>query len=545
MGVRLKFIAALALALLCLTGCPNSAPPREEIKDSLPTLSAAAERETFHRIGLYFDVRKYNMEGFVRAGTFENYVICLSSVGDVLEAVTGGVNGANTEKDYYLLDAGLWRATESSGNVIDFVRKVESYKDVSMNGAILEKIRTNAGFELVSPSVDDSVMVLKETFDYWGREDAQEDLSVLVTDFWDRPSSELAESIRNLAKKNISDGYVFALIGVRAPFKGDLLTGSQGTPRECSQYEISRPFYIVLRGFSESVEKFCQEMRKREWGDDASFAAQVFQSAYYGVDFLSFDGYDSNGESSGLMNWTGASVHAKKRQIYYGHKTIPVQPLPLESAGTEEKPMNVYTFYRGGGEESDAFPFVFSWTIDQARRSSFDEAIAESAPEEIDLQDVRGTHVEAFRIPFESRGVSASLWDSDAQAFQPRSGQTPFRVEGLYYQPGNAGETGKLFAYLQADDSLLSPGLWKFQWQCVPSAWREKTERWENWSCESIQDDWADTDESGNLNPALREALTRTERLMNYVNPMAGQIAESIQQSGQHFLDGVVYLDVE
>lgn len=491
-----KFIG-IALTLLLLNGCSKETPVIT-VSDVIERSVITESMVKMETVGMYIDVTP-SMAGFLKNFNSSDptlYSLCLNKLGLLLTSKYDDII-------YYRVDTPLWR--------------VDGTEDV------LEQARNTSYYYKSEAFPDRGYLPIGEKNGYESKcltaalnHGTNEDLFILVTDFYENSTGKnananaLAAQIRTLADRN--DGKVFGLIGVKSVFSGKIYDiGPDGKSviygKDCLSY---RPFYILIRGYPEHVQDFCQSMEShlRELGakKGEDYEVTVFHEEYFWpLDYASF------------KECANPITNSKKRKNLW-LENIEVNVSTSES---EDKKQTLPVYgYKLNTSENFGGILYFTYSVERTYQEQF-HALVDKIGEKKTVDFLPGGETEVHMFPCLTKGMIASQWDEDSCNFE-RAEKISFEVRGLYYDK----EQERLYVALQLADDQLAQGLWRFQWSNILEKWDIGTESW-----------WQSWHDANVKNPDY----SKTDRLNDYVTP----IVDKAFGTEQSIINAVVYLNIE
>lgn len=472
--------AAIVCLLLALTGCAAGGSD-VPLWDTLAVEEEAGTAEApTESVGVYVDTTP-SMQGFVtrkdgEEGAANYYVTCLDEIDKML-----ALDYDPEDICYYRVDTPLWEVPE---NALKEAMEASYYvSSDSLEGRRgYERAKSAEGSGYASPCLSAAL-----------KEGKAQDLFILITDFYenDAQTSVLLEAIKETA---LDDGEkVFGLVGVRAGFRGKIYdSGADGKTVDYGMDEDAyRPFYVIVRGYPETVADFCGRLKERLNAPDGACESSVFyQETFTGLDYRDFGGCESY--------WKGF--------LWYNGLTVAV------NASAE---LPVFEYQKADGEREA----LFSYSVPKARQEEFHRLADEiGTPEAVDL----GTgEQELERLNCLTLNPSAARWSAEESSFVTADGGGDlFEIGRVYYD--RASET--LYVGLRLAEERLQAGIWRLQWQTAADTETDELPWWREWNCENGTWDYS-----------------KTERLNDYVDAMT----KTLSQAEQCVLSGAVYLNVE
>lgn len=497
------FISAI-LMFICLNGCYCASVPTAPLYDTLEqsveqTAAPAAKPKA---VGVYIDVTP-SMKGFLNHPYSTDdtcYSQCLNKMGALIA-------GSYDQITYYRVDTPLWRV-DGDEDVLERARNQSYYVDSKKlsDGNYTQVIQGNGYDSLcLTPALEE------------GR---NQDLSILITDLYEnstRSSTGKNTNVNALTRKilalaGLDDGKVFGLIGIKSEFSGSIYdTGSNGEIISYGEDQLAyRPFYILLQGYPEYVQDFCQHMERclKELSKLKSEDYEI--TVFYGGTFTSLD-YTSFKECANFV-----TSPAKKKSLWLDDATVIVS-----SAEDPEDTKNLPVYgYQKNTADTFGGTLYFAYSIDRMHQEQF-HTLAERIGERSPTYFLPSGETEMYTLPCLAQALTASCWDENDGFVQKKTGNL-FDVCGLYYNQ----DTETLYAALCLEDAQLTKGIWRFQWKnVVEGSWMDTNPWWEQWHTPSGEN--AD--------------YSKTERLAGYIEP----IQEKAFGSEQCILNAVVYLNIE
>lgn len=498
-----RSLAAVVILGLCLSGCSViNTRPMPDLYDVLPGTIVAETETKPETVGVYFDVTP-SMAGFLTKQNNEEdntlYSLCLHELGKLVAGQYGQVS-------CFRVDTPLWQV-EGDENVFEEARKKEYYRDSSSLGRSYIKIGDESGY---------SSRCLTAALDYG----TNQDLFVFITDFYENSIFNNVNAETVLSKFNElagrDDGKVFGLIGIRSAFSGTIydvgVDGASVKYGTGTEENVTRPFYMIIRGYPNQVRDFCEKMTKRlntigaRKGED--YEATVFYvDGFSGLDYLSLKECENR--------------LSPRKDFIWPYTTVTIRAETGES--TVQK--NVYGYRKSGASKDSGDRILyFSYTVDEEHREAFHALIAESTEKGV-VEFLPEEEQELSVLPCTTRKRSTALWDGDmafvTQTASLENAGEYFEVLCIYYDEMRE----VLYAVLRLKDSRFDKGIWRLQWASVLDDPAEADTWWEDWTSPS----GADVDYS------------KTERLTEYVET----IAEKMPHADRTVLNGVVYLEIE
>lgn len=494
---RRQIFAAAIPILICLNGCGSEA--------SIVTVNDALERSVapasaveiqLETVGMYVDVTP-SMEGFLHNFGSTNptlYSLCLNELGILLTSKYDDIT-------YYRVDTPLWRV-DGPEDVLEQARDVSYYAN--------SENFSGRGYTLIGDGDGYSSTCLTAALCHG----TKENLFILVTDLYENSTGKntnantLAKQIRSLAGQD--DGKVFGLIGIKSVFSGDVYDiGPDGKSDEYGKDRLSyRPFYILLRGYPEHVQDFCQSMethlKELRAQAGANYEITVFyEEPFWPVDYSSFKGC------------ANPITNSQKRKSLWLDDTV----VNVKAAGkrADDVVLPVYGYRQNtAGVSGDVLYFTYS--IERTHREQF-RALAAKIGEETTVNFLPGGERAVYMLPCPARALSMSRWNEDNAAFAERT-TALFEVCGLYYDR----DKEQLHAALYLADERLTQGLWRLEWKNVrETSDAELNPWWQSWHASNADD------------------YSKTAHLNDYIMP----ILEKASGTEQSILNAVAYLNIE
>lgn len=484
---RFKLAATTAFLLLILVGC--FAPQTFTIQDALPENEANAGVRT-GSVGIYMDVTP-SMKGFLaRPDAVENYYItCLEEISRIIS-----VDYDSSTAAYYRVDTGVWITNE---NVLLEAKKAEyyefssnslsqkrEYSDVS-KGDTNDKIGNIYDIPCLSKAVDHG---------------KSEDLFVLITDFYENTNhttndTQVTTLINSLkSARSLNDGKVYGIVGIRSNFAGEIYdAGPNGeTAIYGMEEEKYRPFYVIVRGYPETVAAFCDELKERLNLPQDVCNSYVFGNDTFCLNYRNFDGYKKK----------------YNKHLLWNNENI----VTINSAVD----MPVFSYQKGDSPKDRVL--AFSYLIPTDAKVYFQSLIEKNGT--LTTIEIREEVREVYQIDCSSDKKIACPWSGKDGSFLTNDAEPPFEIDGVYCEK----DVGMLYVNLHLLESELSNGIWRFQWESHAETRRENVQPWwYEWNCKNRSDDY-----------------NKTERLTDYFASMMQNLEEI-----PPFLEGVLYLTVE
>jgi len=491
-------LVATVLLLACLSGCRNASAPAAPVHDNLERAAEPQPTAKIESVGMYIDVTP-SMAGFLNNPYSTGntlYSLCLNKLGVLLA-------GKYAQTIYYRVDTPLWRV-DGPEDVLEEARHASYYQRTEdINSGQYSPIGTQGGYD--SPCLTAAL-----------EEGRNQDLFILITDLYENSTGKnananaLANKIQELASSD--DGKVFGLIGIKSIFSGTIYDigpdgGSIDYGKDCLAY---RSFYILLRGYPEHVQTFCQDMESRLKEHDAQKGKHYEITVFGERPFVSLD-YTAFTECANLI-----TNSKKKKSLWLDDAVVVVNAGKMQEGGTE---LPVYG-YRKDTSSTFGGILYFAYSVAPERQEEF-HALAEKAGERKTVNFLPNGETELYELSCHAQELTVSRWDGEA-AFTAENKSGFFEVCGLYYDE----DAEILYVGLRLEDAQLTPGLWRLQWK---NMWKESGAEgnpwWQQWYTPSGET--AD--------------YSKTERLLDYMEPIL-ENAYGIEQS---VLDAAVYLNIE
>lgn len=498
-----KVFILIIFMLICLSGCCGGTGPTAPLYDTLEQLVEQAVTPTAKpgTVGVYIDVTP-SMEGFLNHPYSTDdtcYSQCLNKMGALIA-------GKYDQITYYRVDTPLWRV-DGDEDVLERARSRSYYQDSrKLSGGNYAQIIQEDGYDslCLTPALEE------------GR---NQDLSILITDFYENTTRSSTGKNANvnaltgkiLALAGLDDGKVFGLIGIKSEFSGSIYdTGLNGEIISYGEDHLTyRPFYILLQGYPNHIQDFCQSMEKRleELGKLRSEDYEI--TVFYGGAFTPLN-YTAFKECANFI-----TSSTKKNSLWLDDTTVVIN----SAEDLEDSTILPLYGYRKNTADTFGGKLYFAYSIDRAHQEQF-HTLAEKIGEKSSTYFLPGGETEMFMLPCPARELTASRWDDDS-AFIQQKAENLFDVCDLYYDQ----DTETLYAALRLEDAQLTQGVWRFQWKNVAEGSRMDTNPWwEQWHTPSGEG--AD--------------YSKTERLIGYIEP----IREKAFGAEQSILNAVVYLNI-
>ena len=476
-----KWIAAALIASF-LTGCGGTRP-NGTLEDTLPTANPPGTENSTETVGVYVDTTP-SMRGFaIESGKIDStyYTKCLMEIDTMITAGFGN-NETPVKTTYYRVDTPLWRAKKN-------ILLKAMYKNCYTDDMYLSD---TSGYEKVAEGNGYDSLCLNAALD----SSKKEDLFILITDFYEntprvrdeQSSTILIEKLKELA--GLDDGKIFGLIGIESQFQGPVCDqGEFGT----SDYYNGplRPFYVIVRGYPETVRDFCEHLKERINAPTGYCEASVFFKDTQALDYRNFKGCRNPTED---LIWPSKSAKVLVN---------------------ESKALDVYEYYKNSGESVE--DLLFTYTVPEDLSEEFRRLVAGYGTPEPAPWNGEET---LYRIDCRHLEQVASLWSAEEGTFtlSEADGGDLFEINSVAYD----GSRGELCTAIRLNKERLSGGIWKIQWETGTAG--DETPWWEGWTYENGSKDYS-----------------KTERLRDYVRAMMG----AKPYEGTPFLMGTIYFEVK
>lgn len=474
-----KLAATATLLLLILVGC--SKPQSFTIQDTLPEKEDNVGAKT-GSVGIYMDVTP-SMEGFLaRPDAADNhYITCLDEISRIIS-----VDYDSSAVSYYRVDTPVWKTNE---NVL-LEAKNAAYYEFSSDSLSQERgyQKMQDGDKYNSPCLSIAIELGKS-----------EDLFVLITDFYENTNhttndTQVTTLINSLkSARDLSDGKVYGIVAIRSGFAGKIYdAGPNGeTVIYGMEEEKNRPFYVIVRGYPEIVDTFCDRLKERLNLSQDACNSYVFSRDTFCLDYRDFDGYKKKYDKHLL--WNDGDI------------------VTINSAVD----MSVFSYRKGDSPQDRVL--VFSYLIPTDAKEYFQGLIEKNGiltTTEIG-EEVREVH----QIDCSSDKKTACSWSGKDGSFLMNDAEPPFEIAGVYCEK----DADMLYVKLHLMESKLLNGIWRIQWESHAETERENVQPWwYEWNCKNRSDDYS-----------------KTERLTDYFASMMQNLEEI-----PPFLEGVLYLTV-
>lgn len=500
-----RSVIAIILILICLSGCGNG-DPIAAFHDELLHITKPDHDRALESVGVYLDTTP-SMKGFLTQPDGFNgtvYSRCLHELGKL---VAGKYN--EDQVMYYRMDTPLWKV-EKSENIFEKARN-ESY--------YIQSEYLDGNYTKVGVGEEYNSLCITTALE----EGRKQDLCIFVTDFYENTVEDntnvatLIAKIRELAY--LDDGKVFGLIGLKSTYAGKIYdTGTNGSPVEYGIEDGSmayRPFYIILRGYPEHVQAFCNYMEKHldalELRSREDYKASVFYTeSFFGLDYTA------------LINCVNRDSHSLIRANLSSSVTVQDSG---ENIGLMEMPIYYYYIKDISGYSSEDRTLYFSYAVDDMHRSEF-LTIAQKYGRKVTVNFLIEAEKELYVIPCISQELTVARWDENGEFNSSDSdtgynGKDFYEIDAVYYDPN----TENVYVALHLAEQKFTEGLWRLQWKNTLDKPESLTPWWEDWH--SVSGTWVD--------------YSRTERLAEYVEP----IFEKMLLTENCILNGVLYLNIK
>ena len=496
------------LISVCLSGCADKRPIMSPPQDCLEHVAKPDIVTVPESVGVYIDTTP-SMKGFLTSpeGSSSLYSLCLHEMGKL---VTGKYN----QLSYYRVDTPLW-PVEDTVDVFEEARKDYYYYD-SRYFPEIYAIKEEEKDRDVEIGYDSLCLTTALN------EGTNQDLFILVTDFYENSSNNNANVNKLIAKINelasSGDGKIFGLIGVKSAFSGEIYdTGpngesvSYGTKPGVTEF---RSFYIILRGYPQHVQSFYDNMMERLESLGAQKEVDYTGCLFYKRDFVELD-------YTALIGCVNQPTPRKEFLWPYGADIV-VKDTNGQVGETAIPAYNYKKYYpRGQQEESDNRMLYFAYSIGKAYQEEFHSLISE-IPQKETMEFYPGSPKEVYIITCNTEDIKATRWNGTDTFDETTSiGYDCFEVKQIYYDVDDES----LYVAIRLEDTKFTEGFWRLQWKSILDTTEELEPWWEQWHSPS----GANVDYS------------KTERLKDYIEP----ILKEMHCSEQNIISGVAYLNIK
>lgn len=470
-----RIMIAGLVAILFFTGCAES---EVVIYDTIATAPQIVQPSPQTKtVGIYMDVTP-SMSGFLcdrRDVSSPNYyIICLDELQHMMISNYGIENIC-----FYRVDTSVW---ETGENVLEEALDSEYYDSSN-------KLAKSRGYKNVSEGTNYSFPCLTAALEVGQKED----FSILITDLYENKSENtnlLINKFGELAGKD--DGKVFGCVAIRAPFAG--VVYDIGAYGQSAEYGLDsdkfRPFYIVVRGYPDTVSNFCSSMGQRLDVPSTNLVSSVFYiPAYQGLDF---------------RNFNTCECYDKKVIWIDKNKTVEIN-------GSN----SVYVYEYRGKADVLSNELLFSYLVPDEYR----EKVSAYAQQIGDIEPAlnEGEEYQLIHLPVQVKDKQIARLSSNGESFDTAdNSRATFVISSLSYDINQ----GVLHVGLQIQN--FQSGIWRLQWKNI--AEEEKSFWWDEWGSHSGSQDFS-----------------KTERLSDLI----GSIRKNTSQNEFCLLNGTIYLSVK
>lgn len=498
---KCRIFAVLLLILLVLIGCGHQdGDPVADVslQDLLERAAAPVSAAGVGTVGVYVDVTT-SMRGFLDGSgkTDTLYSLCLNTLGRQIASNYENVT-------FYRVDTPLWKVIEPE-DVLEKARNTSYYKkSETFPKGKYDRLKEVDGYG----NGYDSLCLTAAL-----EEGTSHDLFILITDLYENSigtntnANSFISKIQQLT--DLNDGKVFGLIGVKSIFAGPIYdTGPNGTSVYYGVDSPSyRPFYILLRGYPEHVQDFCETLGKRLEALDAERGTDYEISAFYEAPFWGLD-YTAWKECANQLS-------PKKKFLWQEDLTVTVRDA-AHPADTRELPVFGYQM---SGKNAFQDHLYFAYSIAPPQREGF-HMLAQEIGENASVSFLPEGKKVLCELPCLVREQNMRHWDG--KAFDSDGRKDAFEVCRLYYDR----EEETLYAELSLDRTRLCGGLWRLDWKHVLEPRENASNSWLT--------DWQ-SPEGENAD------YSKTERLLDYAAP----ILKKMSDTESCVLHGTVYLNIQ
>lgn len=500
-----RSLVTIIIILFCVSGCSSgSSQSAPVLYDVLQRNTETREEPPTETAGVYLDVTQ-SMKGFLTKpndADKNRYSLFLHELGKLVAAEYGQLS-------YFRVDSPLW-LVDGDEKVLEKGRYTDYYQESS-------SLRSRKNYTKIGEGSGYRSLCLTTALDYG----VNQDLFILVTDFYENSidnnvnADAILEKINELAGRD--DGKVFGLIGVNATFSGTIYdTGTNGAAVKYGTKpgeNVTRPFYIILRGYPNQVRDFCDHMTQRMETIGMQRGTDYEATVFY-VDGFSGPDYTSLNECANRLS--------PNKDFVWPYATVTIRDAKSQGSTVEK---NVYGYRKSAASEAEEDRILyFSYTINEEQRDVFHALISKST-ERKTVNFLPEGEKELLVIPCAIRERRVAIWDGSAaftaQDTSIKNGGEYFEVLNIYYD--EAQEV--LYAALRLKDRQFTEGIWRLQWESVLDHPAEEAAWWEDWHSKSGEE----------------VDYSKTERLKEYVAP----IIKKMPRETRSVLSGVIYLSVE